>query len=456
MHTTILMIKPTPTTSHIHIIGGGLAGCEAAWHAANAGLNVSLYEMRPQIFTPAHSTPLLAELVCSNSFRSHDAESSAVGLLHEEMKLLGSLVMEAADHTKVPAGSALAVDRELFATYITEKISSHPLITLHREEISSIPDDWQQVIIATGPLTSEKLSHYIKDKTSAESFSFYDALSPIIHKDSINFNVAWRQSRYDKGTDDYINCPLTETEYQDFIAALLAHDSIPMKDWEVNTPYFEGCLPIEVMAKRGPETLRYGPMKPVGLTNPHRDDAPYAVVQLRQDNLHGTLWSMVGFQTKLRHKAQIEVFRKIPALEQADFARLGGIHRNSYINSPSLLDAYLRLKSDPRIRFAGQITGVEGYVESSAIGILAGSFAAAEMGEQAPKPLPKTTTAIGALLAHITDASRTHNLQPMNVNFGLFPDLQQKIKRKERKQRYIARARQDFISYMDATRKIVA
>ena len=418
----------------IHVIGGGLAGAEAAWQAASRGVAVVIHEMRPGTMTAAHKTGSLAELVCSNSFRSDDADTNAVGLLHAEMRRLGSLVMRAADANQVPAGGALAVDRDGFSAAITDVLGQHPLIELRREEITEPPADWATVIIATGPLTSARLADAIRAKTGEDALAFFDAIAPIVHRDSIDMSVAWFQSRYDKtgpggSGADYLNCPLDRAQYGALVDALLAGDKIAFHDWENSTPYFDGCLPIEVMAERGPETLRHGPLKPVGLTNPHRPtDKPYAVVQLRQDNRLGTLFNMVGFQTKLKHAEQVRVFRSIPGLERAEFARLGGLHRNSFLNSPRVLDATLRLKAEPRLRFAGQITGCEGYVESAAIGLLAGRFAAAEQLGEAPS-VPPPTTAHGALINHITgghidtiDAGPA-SFQPMNVNFGLFPPL---------------------------------
>lgn len=419
----------------IHIIGAGLAGAEAAWQAASAGVPVILHEMRPSRQTEAHKTDACAELVCSNSFRSDDAQANAVGLLHEEMRRCGSLIMAAADAHKLPAGGALAVDRDGFAAEVTARLAAHPLVTLERGEVAGLPpEDWDSVIVATGPLTSPALSAAIQALTGENSLSFFDAIAPIVTRDSIDMGVCWMQSRYDKvgpgGTGaDYINCPLDAQQYEAFIAALLAAEKTEFRDWERNTPYFDGCLPIEVMAARGTETLRFGPMKPVGLTNPHMPDKrPYAVVQLRQDNALGTLWNMVGFQTKLKHGEQPRIFRMIPGLEKAEFARLGGLHRNTFLNSPKLLDASLRLKAAPRLRFAGQVTGVEGYVESAAVGLLAGRFAAAQRlgGELAPPP---PTTALGALVGHITgghlagEEAGTRSFQPMNVNFGLFPPV---------------------------------
>ncbi len=413
----------------IHIIGGGLAGSEAAWAVARAGVPVIVHEMRPVRGTDAHQTDGLAELVCSNSFRSDDAETNAVGLLHAELRRCGSVIMEAGDAHQVPAGGALAVDRHGFSAAVTAALEAHPLITIAREEVAGLPpQDWDSVIIATGPLTSPALAEAVQGLTGEAELAFFDAIAPIIHKDSIDFDVAWFQSRYDKagpGGDgaDYINFPMDEAQYNAFITALIEGEKIAFKDWEANTPYFEGCLPIEVMAERGRETLRHGPMKPVGLTNPHKpDEKPHAVVQLRQDNALGTLYNMVGFQTKLRHGEQTRVFRMIPGLERAEFARLGGLHRNTFLNSPKLLDGSLRLKAMPRLRFAGQITGVEGYVESAAIGLLAGTFAAAERRGGSPEA-PPATTALGALLAHITGGADAKTFQPMNVNFGLFPEI---------------------------------
>ncbi len=408
-----------------------MAGSEAAWQAANLGVPVILHEMRGTKKTEAHQTTDLAELVCSNSFRSDDHELNAVGVLHQEMRLAEGLIIPTADKHQVPAGSALAVDREGFAKAVTKKLSAHPLITIERGEIEALPPpDWDSVIIATGPLTSIPLAEAIRAETGDDDLAFFDAIAPIVHFDSVDMSKAWRQSRYDKpgphgDTAAYLNCAMDETQYDAFIDALIDGDKTEFKDWEKDTPYFEGCLPIEVMAERGRETLRYGPMKPVGLTNPHEPDKkPYAVVQLRQDNALGTLWNMVGFQTKLKYGAQTDIFRQIPGLEVAQFARLGGIHRNTFLNSPKLLDHQLRLMSSPRLRFAGQITGVEGYVESAAMGLLAGRYAAAErLGIDAPEPPP--TTALGALVKHIT-GGHLHGkatFQPMNINFGLFPPV---------------------------------
>ncbi len=416
----------------IHIIGGGLAGCEAAWQAASAGANVVLHEMRPEVATAAHQTGQLAELVCSNSFRSDDWAYNAVGLLHAEMRRLDSLIMACGDAHQTPAGGALAVDREGFASAVTARILAHPRITLARGEIAGLPPaDWDSVIVATGPLTSPALSAAIGALTGESELSFFDAIAPIVHAETIDMSVAWKQSRYDKegpGGDAaaYINCPLNRDEYETFIDALLAGPKTAFKDWE-HVPYFDGCLPLEVMAARGRDTPRYGPMKPVGLTNPHRpDEKPYAVVQLRQDNALGTLWNMVGFQTKLKHAAQTEIFRTIPGLERAVFARLGGLHRNTFLNSPRVLDERLRLKADPRLRFAGQITGVEGYVESAAIGLMAGRMAAAERAGFVLAP-PPPTTALGALMGHITGGhldTGARSFQPMNINYGLLPPME--------------------------------
>jgi len=418
----------------IHVIGGGLAGCEAAWQIASRCVPVVLHEMRPLRMTAAHKTAALAELVCSNSFRSDDREHNAVGLLHEEMRRLGSLVMRSADANQVPAGGALAVDRDGFSAAITAALEAHPLVSLCREEIAGPPPAaWDSVIVATGPLTSPALASAISTLTGEEALAFFDAIAPIVHLQSIDMSVAWAQSRYDKAGPggsgvDYINCPLSRAQYEAFIDALLAGDQVAFHDWE-ETPYFDGCLPIEVMAERGRETLRHGPMKPFGLTNPHTPGTkPYAVVQLRQDNRLGTLFNMVGFQTKLKHGEQVRIFRTIPGLEHAEFARLGGLHRNTFLNGPKVLDETLRLKAAPRLRFAGQITGCEGYVESAAIGLLAGRFAVAERLGAALRP-PPPTTACGALIGHITGGhietidAGPRSYQPMNVNFGLFPPL---------------------------------
>lgn len=418
------------TETAIHIIGGGLAGAEAAWQAARLGQPVILHEMRPHVATPAHQTGHCAELVCSNSFRSDDWEGNAVGLLHEEMRRCGSLIMACADRHQVPAGGALAVDRDGFAAAVTAALEAAPLIALAREEIKGLPPaDWASVIIATGPLTSAPLAEAIRDLTGEDSLAFFDAIAPIVYRDTVDMNACWFQSRYDKpgpggNAKAYLNCPMDKDQYEAFIDALVNGPTGAFKDWEKDTPYFEGCLPIEVMAARGRETLRHGPMKPVGLTNPHNPDVkPYAVVQLRQDNALGTLYNLVGFQTKLKYGAQTDVFRMIPGLENAKFARLGGLHRNTFLNSPKLLDRQLRLRNDPRLRFAGQITGVEGYVESAAMGLLAGRFAAAEQAGTA-MPEPPRETALGALLHHITGGAEAETFQPMNVNFGLFPEIE--------------------------------
>ncbi|HVA14289.1 MAG TPA: methylenetetrahydrofolate--tRNA-(uracil(54)-C(5))-methyltransferase (FADH(2)-oxidizing) TrmFO [Stellaceae bacterium] len=412
-------------SSHtIHIIGGGLAGSEAAWQAARAGAAVVLHEMRPLRGTDAHRTDHLAELVCSNSLRSDDTENNAVGLLHEEMRRCDSLILRAADASRLPAGGALAVDRDAFSARIEAALKAEALIEIRREAIDTLPPaDWGSTIVATGPLTAPDLAAAIAAETGEQALAFFDAIAPIVHADSIDDTKTWRQSRYDKGDSaDYINCALDREQYEQFIAALREGDAVAFHDWERETPYFNGCLPIEVMAARGVDTLRWGPMKPVGLTDPHTGRRPWAVVQLRQDNTLGTLYNIVGFQTKLRHAEQLRVFRTIPGLEHAEFARLGGLHRNTFINSPKLLDTSLRLKSLPRLRFAGQITGVEGYVESAAIGLLAGRFAAAEQSGVAIAA-PPATTALGALLAHITGGADAASFQPMNVNFGLFPPL---------------------------------
>ena len=429
----------------IHIIGGGLAGSEAAWQLAEAGLRVRLSEMRGGgDSTPAHESDRLAEMVCSNSFRSDDAQNNAVGLLHQEMRSLGSLVMRAADLHRVPAGSALAVDREAFAAEVTRAVESHANVTIVRERVDQLPTG--PVIIATGPLTAPGLAASIAVATGADALAFFDAIAPIVHRDSVDMDVCWMAARWDRGSaegggKDYINCPMDREQYEAFVAALNGGEKTEFKEWERDTPYFEGCMPIEVMASRGVETLRYGPMKPVGLDNPRTGRWPHAVVQLRQDNALGTLWNMVGFQTKLKHGDQVRVFRTIPGLEGAEFARLGGIHRNCFIRSPELLDGELRLKSRPNIRFAGQITGCEGYIESAAIGLLAARFAAAEVsGAQLAPPPPET--ALGALLGHITGGAEAASYQPMNINFGLMPPLTgPKTKKGDRKRMYTDRAR---------------
>ena len=443
----------------IHIVGGGLAGSEAAWQVARAGVPVVLHEMRPERMTEAHQGDDYAELVCSNSFRSDDTNSSAIGLLHEEMRRCNSLIMAAADANKVPAGSALAMDRNGFSAHVGSALKADPLVKLQRGEVGGLPPEgWDNVIIATGPLTSPDLAAAIGELTGAEHLAFFDAIAPIVYADSVNMDIAWFQSRYDKpgpgGTGkDYLNCPLNHEQYDFFIATLLAGEVAEFREWEKDTPYFEGCLPIEVMAERGPETLRFGPMKPVGLTNAHKPDKkPYAVVQLRQDNASGSLYNLVGFQTKLRHGAQIEILRTIPGLENARFARMGGIHRNTFLNSPNLLDETCRLSAEPRLRFAGQMTGVEGYVESAAMGLLTGRFAAAERLGLAPD-LPPPTTSMGTLLGHITGTARhrdggANEFQPMNANFGLFPLLQPPVKKKQRKAAYAKRALADLDTWL--------
>jgi methylenetetrahydrofolate--tRNA-(uracil-5-)-methyltransferase len=431
----------------IHIVGGGLAGSEAAWQLAELGLRVRLSEMRGGgDMTPAHETDRLAEMVCSNSFRSDDSEHNAVGLLHQEMRALDSLIMRAGDKHRVPAGSALAVDRTGFAAEVTRTIEQHPNIGVVRERVDALPD--HPTIVATGPLTGSKLAESIAAETGEGALAFFDAIAPIVHRDSIDMEKAWMAARWDKGGKDYINCPLDKPRYEAFVAALIDGEKMPFHDWEKDTRYFEGCMPIEVMAERGVDTLRYGPMKGVGLDDPRTGRWPYACVQLRQDNALGTLWNMVGFQTKLKHGEQVRIFRTIPGLENADFARLGGIHRNSFINSPRLLDGQLRLRSKPNIRFAGQITGCEGYVESAAVGILAARFAAAELrGDKLPAPPPET--ALGALLAHITGGADAETFQPMNVNFGLMPPLEGRLKRADRKKAYTDRARAALETWLD-------
>lgn len=429
--------------TQVHIIGGGLAGSEAAWQLAQAGIKVRLSEMRGSgEKTAAHQTDNLAELVCSNSFRSDDADRNAVGLLHQELRTLGSLILTSADAHRVPAGSALAVDRDGYTDAVTKAIASHPNITLVRERIDALPDG--PAIIATGPLTGAALAGAIAKETGEDALAFFDALAPIVHHESIDMDTAWMASRWDKGdTKDYINCPMDKDQYLAFHAALLAGEKTEFKEWEADTPYFDGCMPIEVMAERGIDTLRHGPMKPVGLDNPKTGRWPYAVVQLRQDNALGTLWNMVGFQTKLKHAEQVRVFRMIPGLENAQFARLGGLHRNTFIKSPKLLDGSLRLTTRPSIRFAGQITGCEGYIESAAVGMLAARFWIAELGGRAPIA-PPVETALGALLAHITGGAEAETFQPMNVNFGLFPPLPDKTRKADRKQLYTDRARAAF------------
>lgn len=444
-------------TKPIHIIGAGLAGSEAAWQITQAGVPVILHEMRPVVGTAAHKTDGCAELVCSNSFRSDDAEQNAVGLLHAEMRLCNSLIMREGDKAAVPAGGALAVDREIFSANVTKALHDHPLITIERGEITGLPpEEWDSVIIATGPLTSTPLAESIRNLTGEDSLAFFDAIAPIVEFDSIDLSKAWFQSRYDKagpaGTGkDYLNCAMDKARYEAFIQALLTAEYGDFKEWEKNTPYFEGCMPIEVMASRGPETLRFGPMKPVGLTNPHNPTVKaHAVVQLRQDNALGTLYNIVGFQTKMKYGDQTRVLRMIPGLENAVFARLGGLHRNTFINSPKLLDETLRLKAQQRLRFAGQITGCEGYVESAAVGIMAGRFAAAERLGRA-LPLPPKTTAMGSLLNHITGGANADTFQPMNINFGLFSPLDGRFKGKEggkeRRRQISARALRDIADY---------
>ena len=434
----------------IHIVGGGLAGSEAAWQLAEAGFHVRLSEMRGGgDSTPAHETERLAEMVCSNSFRSDDAENNAVGLLHQEMRTLGSLVMRAADKHRVPAGSALAVDREAFAAEVTRAIENHPKVTIIRERIDVLPD--HPAIIATGPLTGSQLAEAIAAETGQGALAFFDAIAPIVHRDSIDMSVCWMAARWDKGGKDYINCPMDREQYESFVQALRDGEKTEFKEWEKDTPYFEGCMPIEVMAERGLDTLRYGPMKGIGLDDPRTGRWPYAVVQLRQDNALGTLWNMVGFQTKLKHAEQVRIFRTIPGLENAEFARLGGIHRNSFINSPRLLDEQLRLKSKPTIRFAGQITGCEGYVESAAVGLMAARFASAELnGEQLASPPPET--ALGALLGHITGGADAETFQPMNVNFGLMPPPDARLKKADRKKAYTDRARATLATWLERSR----
>jgi methylenetetrahydrofolate--tRNA-(uracil-5-)-methyltransferase len=437
-------------THQVHIVGGGLAGSEAAWQLAEAGVKVRLSEMRGVEGTAAHKSEDLAELVCSNSFRSDDAQSNAVGLLHAELRALGSLIMASADGHRVPAGSALAVDRDGYAAAVTHAIATHPNIELARERVDCLPEG--PAIIATGPLTASQLADAIKAETGEEALAFFDALAPIAYHETIDMDVAWMASRWDKGeTKDYINCPMDKDQYLAFHAALLSGDKSEFKEWEANTPYFDGCMPIEVMAERGIDTLRYGPMKPVGLDNPKTGRWPYAVVQLRQDNALGTLWNMVGFQTKLKHSEQVRVFRMIPGLEKCEFARLGGLHRNTFIKSPRLLDPTLRLASKLNIRFGGQITGCEGYIESAAIGMLAGRFWAAELRGETPA-IPPLETALGALLNHITRGADADTYQPMNVNFGLFPPLvlDQKTKKANRKLLYTSRAREAFSGWIAA------
>ena len=441
----------------LHIIGAGMAGCEAAWHAANRGLKVVIHEMRPKVKTFAHQTENFAEMVCSNSFRSNDHNTNAVGLLHWEMQNAGGIIINAAKKHRLPAGGALAVDRALLSDDVTTKLKNHPNISVSNEEIIDLPTPKDgHTIIATGPLTSNKLAEAILEKTGQASLAFFDAMAPIIYTDSVDLSKTWYQSRYDKGETDsekkaYLNCPMNKIQYEKFIDALLTADYTEFKPGELDTPYFEGCLPVEIMAQRGRETLRFGPMKPVGLTNPHKPhEKPYAVVQLRQDNKLGTLLNIVGFQTKMKYGSQLEVLKTIPGLENANFARLGGIHRNTFINSPTLLDQEMRLKSDKHIRFAGQITGVEGYVESAAMGLLASRFATNELQDQ-KSTLPPLETATGSLLNHITNGAHKDTFQPMNVNFGLFPPIvgikTGRRNRKERYQAYTERAKRAWLSW---------
>jgi methylenetetrahydrofolate--tRNA-(uracil-5-)-methyltransferase len=445
----------------VHIIGGGLAGSEAAWQLGRRGVRVRLSEMRGGgDRTPAHQGDGLAELVCSNSFRSDDDERNAVGLLHHEMRRLDSLVMRAGEKARVPAGSAMAVDRDVFSAEVERELAALPNVEVVRERIDALPESGL-AIVATGPLTAASLAASIGRATGRESLAFFDAIAPIVHRESIDMSVCWMAARWDKGGKDYINCPMTREQYETFVQGLLDGEKTEFREWEANTPYFDGCMPIEVMAARGPETLRFGPMKPVGLDNPHWATAehptgrwPYAVVQLRQDNKLGTLWNMVGFQTKLKHAEQVRLFRTIPGLENAEFARLGGLHRNTFLNSPMLLDRQLRLNNAPHIRFAGQITGCEGYVESSAVGLLAGLMAAEELtgGEWSPPP---RTSAMGALLAHITGDAEAESYQPMNVNFGLFPPLLE-VRKKQRKEAYTERAKADFGDWLSAIERVPA
>ncbi len=437
-------------THDVHIVGGGLAGSEAAWQLAEAGVRVKLSEMRGSgDMTPAHHTDGLAELVCSNSFRSDDAENNAVGLLHAEMRALNSIIMSEGDRHKVPAGSALAVDRDGFSNGVTARLAAHPNIEIVRERVDALPGDGL-AIIATGPLTAPGLAASIGAATGSDALAFFDAIAPIVHRDSIDMETAWFQSRWNKGEGkDYINCPLDKDQYHAFVQALIDGEKTEFREWEKDTPYFEGCMPIEVMAERGPETLRFGPMKGVGLDDPRTGRWPYAVVQLRQDNAGGTLWNIVGFQTKLKHAEQVRLFRTIPGLENAEFARLGGLHRNTFIRSPELLDPTLRLKSRPNVRFAGQITGCEGYVESAAVGLLAGRFAAAELRGEVMPP-PPVETALGALLHHITGAAEAETYQPMNVNFGLMPPIPGRSKKADRKKMYTDRARAALATWMAA------
>ncbi|MFC0203423.1 methylenetetrahydrofolate--tRNA-(uracil(54)-C(5))-methyltransferase (FADH(2)-oxidizing) TrmFO [Novosphingobium soli] len=440
----------TPSPTHdIHVIGGGLAGSEAAWQLARRGFRVRLSEMRGTgERSPAHQGDGLAELVCSNSFRSDDDEKNAVGLLHHEMRRCESLIMAAAATAQVPAGSALAVDRDVFSAEVEARLAALPNVEIVRERVDALPESGP-TIVATGPLTAEALAGSIGRATGADSLAFFDAIAPIVYRDTIDMDVCWMASRWDKGeTKDYINCPMDKEQYLAFHAGLVGGEKTAFKEWEENTPYFDGCMPIEVMAERGVDTLRFGPMKPVGLDNPRTGRWPYAVVQLRQDNKLGTLWNMVGFQTKLKHAEQVRLFRTIPGLEQAEFARLGGLHRNTFLNSPVLLDRTLRLKTAPHVRFAGQITGCEGYVESAAVGLLAGMMASAELAGRVWQAPPRTT-AMGALLSHITGDAEAETYQPMNVNFGLFPPLHE-VKKKQRKEAYTARAKDDIAPWLTA------
>ena len=436
-------------TYQVHIIGGGMAGSEAAWQLARRGIRVRLSEMRGGgDTTAAHHTTGLAELVCPNSFRSDDHVNNAVGLLHHEMRGLDSLIMAAAARAQVPAGSALAVDRDVFSAAVEAELAALPSLEVVRERVDAIPAEGA-VIIATGPLTAPALAGAIGQATGAEALAFFDAIAPIVHHDSIDMDICWRASRWDKGEADYINCPMTEDQYRAFHQGLIDGEKTEFREWEANTPYFEGCMPIEVMAARGLDTLRFGPMKPVGLDNPRTGRWPHAVVQLRQDNKLGTLWNMVGFQTKLKHAEQVRLFRTIPGLENAEFARLGGLHRNTFIQSPRVLDRQLRLLRDPRVRFAGQITGCEGYVESAAIGMMAGLMTAAELTGRAWTPPPRTT-ALGALLSHVTGDAELETYQPMNVNFGLFPPPEPGTRKKQRKEAYTSRAKTDLAEWLPA------
>ncbi|BDI61179.1 methylenetetrahydrofolate--tRNA-(uracil(54)-C(5))-methyltransferase (FADH(2)-oxidizing) TrmFO [Qipengyuania nanhaisediminis] len=454
----------TPQDYDVHIIGGGLAGSEAAWQLARRGARVRLSEMRGSgEMTPAHQTDGLAELVCSNSFRSDDDTKNAVGLLHHEMRELDSLVMRAGEVARVPAGSAMAVDRDVFSAEVEKALGDHPKVTIVRERIDTLPAAGL-TIVATGPLTAQSLAASIVGATGSERLAFFDAIAPIVHRDSIDMSKCWIQSRWNKRTEasnedgDYINCPMTKDQYEAFVRGLIEGEKTEFKEWEKDTPYFDGCMPIEVMAERGIETLRYGPMKGVGLDNPYDTSEehpqgrwPYAVVQLRQDNKLGTLWNMVGFQTKLKYGAQVELFRTIPGLENAEFARLGGLHRNTFLNSPQVLDRQLRLKAAPNIRFAGQVTGCEGYVESAAIGLVAGLMTAEELAGRDWRALP-ATTAMGALLSHITGDAEADTFQPMNVNFGLFPPLHE-VKKKQRKEAYTTRAKADLAAWLSEQRE---